>query len=214
MAGERWREEVVERVKALMEKEPACGAMIVAGSTVNLPDQVDRWSDVDILLVMADEAVERYYTSTDWFVPKDGIFSLGRFEYPYLKLLEICLTGFRLVEIGVIPESAMRSPPAEWDTNPFTRQCQVVFSRLSDIDELMARVATVPDPERGDREKMIILNSDAFWAKAVIVVKKAARGNLLIATSIALQMARHLIYLKMMLQRDHEGGGYHRTSSG
>jgi hypothetical protein len=170
---------------------------------------MDRFSDLDTVVVIADAAVGRYYDSTGWLAPAGELFCVGRYEYPYEKLLELCFSGIRCVDVAIIPESSFLTPPPEWDMSPFSQKTITIFSRYPDTDVLVEKIGSLPEEKRGDPGTGGEY-SEYFWSRAVLAVKKTMRNNLLAAANYTYSLAHQCLHLQIVKRNEHEGTGYHR----
>ena len=51
---------------------------------------VDAWSDLDAMIIMADDGVNGYYASAAWLAPFGRLIGAERHERPWAKSLRVC----------------------------------------------------------------------------------------------------------------------------
>ena len=182
---------------------------ILSGSLADEAIQADIWSDVDVKVVLTNDAVDRYFTSIAWLEPFGHIIGLEKHEDPRIKTLRVCLEGFKRFDFVFIAESALR------EGYRFQQPCKVLWSRLPDIDAHIAPQPAPPEPHPVTGEDIGDANvarmADAFWFKATVAIGKTARNDLLIAAHLALDLARDCLVLQMMRRDREKGTTVHRT---
>ncbi len=202
-----WHETAIARLSAYFSQDPAVRAVILTGSLADDAVQADFWSDVDLKVVLSDDAVDRYHAATDWLASFGRVVGLERYTAPLARTLRVCLADFRRFDFVFIPESALQGaslllyPP-----------CRVLWTRLS---ALAAHIAPYPVKAEyhavteADIERM----ADAFGFKAALAIAKVARNDWLIGMHLALDLARDCLVLQM-LRRDREMGTTIHRSGG
>lgn len=204
-----WHIQAVEQLSQLFDKELDARAFVLSGSLADSEVQEDAWSDVDVKIILADRAWDRYYTSTAW------LFSFGRFigaerhENPLAKTLRVCLEGFRRFDLTFVVESAVQNGSV-WEHDLFHPADVVLWSRLPDLE---TRIASLPRPTAYQDmpwEEIEIL-VDAFWFKAAVAITKVVRNDLLIGLHLALDLARDSLVLQMIRRDRAKQTTIHRT---
>jgi hypothetical protein len=196
-----WQAQAIEQLSQLFAEDPGVQALVLSGSLATAEVQEDVWSDVDMNIILADQAVDRYYPSTEWLYPLGRLIGAERHENHLTKMLRVCLEGFRRFDLTFIAESAWQVPSL-LAHNPFYPSYRVVWSRLPDLEK---QIANLPLPaeyqavSRKEIEKMV----DAFWFKAAVAITKVMRNDLLIGLHLALDLARDGLALQM-IRRDQE----------
>ncbi|NBD35065.1 MAG: hypothetical protein GVY30_03585, partial [Chloroflexi bacterium] len=103
---------------SFLRRKHQVGEVLISGTTLATEDgPVDVWSDVDAKIILAEEAVARYYGSTAWLAPFGQIIGLERHEHPLTKTLRVCLADFRRFDLTFIAAESLQTPDA-WDHNP------------------------------------------------------------------------------------------------
>lgn len=200
-----WHIPAIAQLSYHFEQDSEVRAVLLAGSVADDDVQADVWSDVDVKVILTDQAVERYYATTDWLEPWGYVVGLERHDSPSVKTLRVCLEGFQRFDFVFIAESTLRQSPY------LLRQpCKVLWSRLPDLETYIA-------PRSPESEYHNVADADLnpiadlFWFKATVAITKVARNDLLIGMHLALDLARDCLVLQMM-QRDREKGTtIHRT---
>lgn len=200
-----WQTSALEQLSQYFAAEPDAKAFVLTGSLA-APDITpdfwrtpDFWSDVDVKIILADQAIDHYFTSLTWLHSFGQLIGVERHAGPSAKTLRVCLEGFKRFDFVFIPESALQSRAA--GEEPLFRQpCTILWSRLPELDK---HIAPSPTPAAyqdvtGDTMASIV---EHFWFKAAVAITKVMRNDLLIGLHLALDLARDCLLLQM-LRRD------------
>lgn len=204
-----WQGQTIEVLRKLTENDSGVCALIVFGSMAGNRDVQDEWSDVDVLLVVRDSEVTRFWPSTTWLESAGDIYAMNQSSDEYRSTTRIVFADLRRVDVAIASETAM-ARVSEWPRNPLLGPVRVVFSRSPVIDHDMGltfepRPAAVPSDESSDEM------ANAFRFKAMLAVQKVVRHDLLIALHLALDLVRDCCVLGMMLRDRSTGTSYHRS---
>lgn len=156
------------------------GAFIV-GSHARAEQPADRWSDLDIALVVDDPA--RYATDAEW------VGSFGR--RPLLTFLEATAVGDEVerrvlyddgqdVDFALIPAATVTPELAPEETAVLARGYRLLFDEIGLSPRLAAAAAVAAPPRRLTQETFDQLTHD-FWYHALLAAKKLRRGEVLLA---------------------------------
>ncbi|HNT76079.1 MAG TPA: aminoglycoside 6-adenylyltransferase [Anaerolineae bacterium] len=202
-----WHETAIARLSAYFSQDPTVRAVLLAGSLADDAVQADFWSDVDLKVILSDDAVDRYHAATDWLASFGCVVGLERHTAPLTKTLRVCLADFRRFDFVFIPESALRAE--SFFLHP---PCRVLWSKLPDLEARIVPSPLVAEPPHvsvSDIERI----ADAFCFKAAVAITKVARNDWLIGMHLALDLARDCLVLQM-LRRDREMGTTIHRSGG
>lgn len=200
-----WQETAIARLSDAFKRDPAVCAVILTGSLADDAVPADFWSDVDLKVILSDDAVERYHAATDWLATFGRVVGLERHTSPLTKTLRVCLAGSQRFDFVFIPESVLQG-----ESSLFYPPCRVLWSRLPALKSHIApqplkaeyRAVTAADIER---------MADAFGFKAALAIAKVARNDGLIGMHLALDLARDCLVLQMLRRDREEGTTIHRT---
>jgi len=207
-----WQTRALEQLSQYFAAEPDAMALVLTGSLAAADIETDLWSDIDLKIILADQAIDRYYTSLTWLQPFGQLIGVERHAGPYTQTLRVCLEGFKRFDLVFIPESALQSPAVE-NESLFRQPCVVVWSRMPGLEEHIAlSVSSIAYPDV--TSDTIVSIAEHFWFKAAVAITKVMRNDLLIGLHLALDLARDCLLLQM-LQRDqalrttiHRTGGW------
>lgn len=213
-----WQTRALEQLGQYFAADPDAKAVVLTGSlaaadiAADLWSTPDFWSDIDIKIILADQAIDRYYASLTWLRPFGQLIGAERHADSPTKTLRVCLEGFRRFDLVFVPESALQSLAVE-DEPLFHQPCVVVWSRMPGLEAHIApSLSSIAYQDvTGDAIARI---AEHFWFKAAVAIAKVMRNDLLIGLHLALDLARDCLLLQM-LRRDralrttiHRTGGW------
>ena len=208
MQNDLWQTETLEQLKNLLQSLDTVQAAIVVGSFANAAIQPDFWSDIDLVVVVSDEAINQFYPGTEWLRPIGPVYAASRSQGAYHNTLRVCFVDMHRLDLIFLPASAFEAPSA-WGYNPFQTGYRVLFSRSIIVDEFLSQEHAATSDQLDPETQFWIMSND-FWFKGMLAVYKVVRNDLLIALHLTLDLARDCLVLGMMLRDRAEGTQYHR----
>jgi hypothetical protein len=207
-----WQTHALAQLSQYFAADPDAKALVLTGSLAAADITPDFWSDIDVKIILADQALERYYTSLAWLQPFGQLIGAERHASPSTKTLRVCLAGFQRFDLVFIPESAVQSL-TEGGEPLFHQPCILIWSKVPGLEKHIA--SSPPATIHEDVTGAAIANmADPFWLKAAVAITKVMRNDLLVGLHLALDLARDCLVLQM-LRRDqalrttvHRTGGW------
>lgn|GEM_PF-870466 len=191
----------------LLDPDPAVRAVVVAGSGADVA-ALDRWSDLDVVVVVSDAAVSRFFPETAWLLPLGRIYAVDRSSGPDRSVLRICFADLRRLDVLLVPESAL--PAFTAADGPLQGGARVVLDRTGRMAEVLRQVTPGAPPAPADADVAFRRMEDEFRWAGVVAAAKVGRGDLLIGAHLALEMAQHCLVLGMLLRDRATGTRHHR----
>jgi predicted nucleotidyltransferase len=74
METDLWHETTLQRLTIMLQSDPGVLTLAVFGSYLR-PEVLDVWSDLDLLLVVDDQALKRFFPALDWLAPLGTIYA-------------------------------------------------------------------------------------------------------------------------------------------
>lgn len=200
MTSQNWQQPAAQEMAELLSRDEAVQALALKGSLAE--GTADRWSDVDLTVVVGDEGLDRYAGSSQWLAPLGKPFALQRIVDERGLTLRLCLEDFRRFDLAFVRRSALGAPEqAALLSNP-----QRVL-----LDSLRPAKHSEPwQPPMASQEENIDHMCAAAWFKAVTACCKLGRGDHLIAAHLALEVAGDSIVLQMIHRDRRLGVSIHR----
>jgi predicted nucleotidyltransferase len=207
MSEQPWQDDLLDQLRSLLEPDQDVRALVLFGSWAS-PDIRDRFSDVDVWLVTAQNRMQRFFPTVGWMEPIGTIFAIERSVRERHGALRIVFDDMRRLDVVVVEEPTVERID-EWSGHPLRTPRVVVFSRSAAVDRAVAEVHE-PVPLKTFTPQEFAAKGDAFWFVAQLAVHKVVRGDLLIASHLSLELSRHCMELAMLLRDRAAGARYHR----
>lgn len=211
MTTQLWHDNAIHEITALLQANEVVQGLVLTGSCARDDVQPDEWSDLDFTLVIKDSAYEQFFPSTDWLAHFNEIYATAQHSDAHLGVLRAFFTDGRSMDFVIIRESAL-SDIDNWSHNPIAYEVRCLFSRSDALDKVLARVFDKPlfiPPTSECFEQL----ANTFWFKGMLAAAKVARGDLLIALHLSLDMVRDCAVLAMILRDREKGTNHHRYAN-
>lgn len=130
-----WHCSLLGALSARLPADPDVLAVIAGGSLAGEAD-IDVWSDIDVMIVVTDAVLVRYYPSTGWLAPFGTILGAERHDGPLTKTLRVSLVGPASEDTGIggkaAAPAASLAPPAAVGIN---RRLDLIIVPSTSLDE-------------------------------------------------------------------------------
>lgn len=205
---QHWQFNAIEDIRELFSKYKEVEVLILKGSTCKEQNLIDKWSDIDLVVVVDDEHINKFFPNTKWILPMGNIFALEQFPGDFTMTSRICLDGYRRFDCIFIKNSMFKKS-SNWTFNLIGNDYKILFSNIKDIEDILGyqpKEENFKEPENEAFNNM----ANSFWFKGVVAIAKISRNDYLIAAHLALEMAQDCIVLQMMLRDREKGTNIHR----
>ena len=203
-----WQDATIQGISSRLSSDEDVRALVLMGSGAQAPLQRDYWSDLDLLVVVGDEALDRFYPSVDWLACFGNVFAYNQSADQFKATTRVCFEDFRRVDFAIMTESAL-ARIQDWPSISFWEASHILFSRSALIDRVLSERLARPQPPLISPDQFQSLAND-FWFKAMLAVLKVVRNDLLIALHLSLDLVRDCCVLGMLL-RDRAEGTSHQV---
>jgi hypothetical protein len=200
-----WQGAAIQDLVRRLDPDPDVRALAVFGSAAAEPD---LWSDIDLLLVAAESARERFHPSLDWLKPLGELYTWDQSSHEFAAVTRACFPDFRRIDFLVTTEAALEQVD-RWPRVPFWNGARLLFSRSPRVDHVLARTFPRPQPGLMTVEQFHAM-ANGFWFKGMLALTKVMRDDRLIALHLALEMVQDCCVLGMLLRDRAEGTEHHR----
>ncbi len=187
-----WQARLAADVAAVLETEPSVESIWLVGS-LGSAARVDDWSDVDVAVVVADYALERWYKALDWLRPVGRTWATSQSEAPRRKTIRVVFDDGRRLDLIFFAHSLGRPdlPGTEvWRRPLAPRAGREAGGALSAV----AGATPPPSPVAA------LVNEWRFVASLAVV--KLARRDELIGLHLAIECTRLCLVLGMLMRDD------------
>ena len=100
-----WQMHIVEDLRRLLEPNEAVRAVLVYGSCAQPQLQPDAWSDVDVVIVVANGELERFFPTTAWLTPLGEAYAINQSSKAVTRTTRVCFTDFRRLDCRLVQEA-------------------------------------------------------------------------------------------------------------
>ncbi len=200
-----WHRDALSKLSEILRRDADVLAVVLTGSMADPKVVVDRWSDVDLKIVIEDPAVDRYVQSIDWLQPFGRLIGMERHKGPFSHTLRLCFKPYRRFDLSFLCVSAI----ADGAANLVPPTSIIVWSRLPDLEATLPPSGP-PKPLPAVTGEEIVRMADDFGFKAAVAIGKVARNDLLIGAHLALDLMRDVLVLQMMRRDQTFGTTVHR----
>jgi predicted nucleotidyltransferase len=205
---EPWSD-AIERVRTALAALSGVEALAIFGSAARAGAELDAWSDIDALVVVADDALDQFFPAVGWLAPLGDLFTYEQSAGAHTRTTRCVFADGRRLDIVLTTASAAQTLPM-WPSAPWWQGLSVVFAREDAVRTALLQRAPAPAPPAVAPEAVDALLR-SFWFKGALAVTKVVRGDLLIALHLALDLQRDCAVLGMMLRDRAAGTTIHRT---
>ena len=204
---ERWTNGT-EQMERFVAGLPDVEALGIFGSAAHVAEH-DAWSDIDALLVVTDDALERFHPAVDWLAPLGSLFTYEQSASEHSRTTRCVFHDGRRLDLVFTTVSVVQQL-ASWPSAPWWRGISLVFTRTAAVRDALMLPVPAPQPPAVSPETIAALLR-GFWFKGVVAVTKVVRGDLLIALHLALDLERDCAVLAMLLRDRATGTTIHRS---
>jgi len=185
------------QVHTLLEADADVLALVLFGSLAQDAADPDGTSDIDLLLIVADAAAGRFWSSEEWLAPLGTIFGCEHHVHAYTNTLRVCFRDFRRYDFLIATRSAALAME-QWFHIPRNER-RVLFVRDAETAAMLERDYAPHDITLlSDVEFERLVNG--FWFKSVVFVNKLMRNDMLVALHLVREMVQDCLILAMHLR--------------
>ncbi|HEY0078770.1 MAG TPA: aminoglycoside 6-adenylyltransferase [Pyrinomonadaceae bacterium] len=206
-----WQDAAIRDLVALLQPDEQVRAVALSGSCARLEARRDVWSDVDVLMVVAEGATGRFFPATEWLRPLGEVYAFEQNSNELTCTTRVCFSDFRRLDIVITTEAALERIDS-WGSVSFWNGSRTLFSRSPAVDEILARKFAPPAPASISAEQFQSM-ANHFWFRAALAVTKVVRDDLLIALHLAAGLMQDCCLLALLLRDRTEGTSYHSRGS-
>ncbi len=203
-----WQYVLLQQLSDSLRLDRNVKALVLVGSLADQAMEIDYWGDIDIMVVVADDAISRLFSSTDWLRVLGRILGIEHHKETQFKTLRLCLDGFRRIDMVLIPESHL-TVARDLRESMIHEPYSIIWSKIPSLPEKLS-VKVSKDRFKPVAEWEITTIADEFWFKASVAIAKVMRNDLLVGLHLALDLTRDCLVLQMTRRDREEKTNIHR----
>ena len=159
-----WQDVIIRDLIALFQPDEDVQAVAVFGSCASFaPTEKDAWSDVDLLVVVNEQAVSRYFPAIAWLQTLGEVYAFEQNSNQFTFTTRVCFSDFRRLDIVFTTERALAQIDL-WDSISFWNGTRPLFSRSTLVDTILARKFERPIPSQMSAQQFQAM-ANRFWFK-------------------------------------------------
>lgn len=209
MVDEGWQSQSVPKLTNLLWDYPSIQAVLQYGSAARHDESLDRWSDVDILIVADALTVDRLTSDVEWTTPLGLLFAWEVFPSEVKTVLRLCFQDFSRFDL-VFTTAEHLTRIDDWGRAQLSGAIEMLFCRDSRVLPWLAPRLDPPTPV-GPSATEFAAMVHRFWFCVSVAVTKIVRDDLLIALHLTQETSQTCLVLRMILRDRETGTSHHRT---
>ena len=203
-----WQESLVHDLTSYFESEEDVLGLLLFGSLSKDEFQPDDWSDIDVLVVVRDYSLDRFFPTIDWIEHFGKLYTYSQSSDDFKCTTRVCFENFNRIDFVLTTESKLEQF-RNWPSVPFDSSAKVLFSRSNAVNEIVAQMLSFPNLPLVTEAQFLALVRN-FRFKSMLAVYKVVRGDLLISLHLAQDLIRDCCVLGMMLRDRATGTNIHK----
>ena len=204
-----WHSATLEALTTRLQPNPDVLALVVYGSCAT--PEYDIWSDIDILIVLEEGDLHKFFPSMDWLEYFGQVYAYEQYPGDLKSVTRVCFDDMRRIDIIFTTEAAL-SQVEIWPRNPMQAGMLTLFSRSPVVDEVAGQFYK-PKPPRDYPQNEFEALARGVRFKSMMSTYKVVRGDLLIALHLALDLVRDTCVIAFLLRDRAEGTDFHKDGS-
>jgi hypothetical protein len=200
-----WQRPFTQALHTLLYPDERVLALVLYGSAQR-EGTVDRWSDVDVLVVVREIVP---FETVNWLRPLGNIYAYEQNRGEWTYTIRLCFADMRRVDVMMMTEQQL-TQYCERNLPRFWQPQRVLWAKTAVITNLLTSLSTTSSfslPTTEQFNQMV----EQFWYRSTIAVYKVIRRDLLIALHLALELQQDCLVLGMMLLDRVEQTNHHRS---
>lgn len=199
-----WQAATLKNIDLQLKNDPGVIALYVFGSFAEQADSLDAWSDLDLLIVIKDNSVSRFYPTLDWLSSYGEIFAYEQSNDEKSHTSKVIFDNNQKIDFVFVTESKLNQEIMK------NKKLKLIFSKTSKPNNALN--SQVPNPGTTQQNNLTQL-TNSFWYLAYTALAKTSRNDLIIGLHLTLELYQKYLEL-VMWQRDRElNTNIHRMGS-
>lgn len=204
----KWQDSVLSDLISYFEPDEDVLGLVLFGSFSKPEFHPDDWSDLDILVVVKDNRLGRFFPTTEWINHFGRLYTYSQSSDDFKCTTRACFENFNRIDFVITTEGKLEEISKRVEI-PFYSGLKVLFSRSKVVDEIATQKHSQQEVLPAAQEQFLEMVRD-FRFKSMLAVYKVVRNDLLIALHLAQDLIRDCCVLGMMLRDRATGTNIHK----
>lgn len=203
-----WQEIMLENLISYFEPNEGVLGLYLFGSLIKPESHPDDWSDIDILVIIKDNRLDRFFPTTEWINSFGKLYTYSQSSDDFKYTTRACFENFNRIDFVFTTEDKL-GEIGKWSGIPFYSGTKTIFSRSKVVDEILSQKYPPQEilPVTPEQFAEMVRN---FRFKSMLAVYKVVRDDLLIALHLTQDLIRDCSVLGMMLRDRATGTNIHK----
>ncbi len=206
-----WHKSMLDSLVAYFEPDEDVLSLLLFGSWSEPESHPDYWSDIDILVVVKNNKLDKFFPAIEWINSFGKLYTYNQSSNEFKYTTRACFENFSRIDFIFTTEKNF-TEISHWSSVPFFSGVKIVFSRSKVVDEIAAQKYPQPVVSLATQEQFLELVRN-FRFKSMLAVYKVVRNDLLTALHLAQDLVRDCSVLGMMLRDRATGVNIHKHGS-
>ncbi|MBP9703033.1 aminoglycoside 6-adenylyltransferase [Candidatus Woesebacteria bacterium] len=189
-----WHDSTLQHISSILKANNDVIALYVFGSFTEDALEIDQWSDLDLLIIVQDDAIKNFYPMFDWLSSLGKILAYEQSNNKYQYVSKILFEENKKIDVLIVKESNV--------TNQIfhDKNLRLIFSKST-------KMKTNINNQANSKINLYLYNldelSNSFWYLAYTALAKTYRNDLIIGLHLTLDLYKKYLELLMWF-RDKE----------
>ena len=199
---------MLDNLTSYFESDQDVLGLLLFGSLSQPDFHPNTWSDIDVLVVVKDGKLDRFFPATQWITSFGNLYTYSQSAGDFSNTTRVCFENFNRVDFVFTTEGRLAEID-RWPGIPFSSGAKVMFARSQIIEKLARQTYPEKKPPLATHDQFLDLVRN-FRFKSTLAVYKVVRNDLLIALHLSQDLIRDCTVLGMMLRDRAAGTNVHK----
>jgi hypothetical protein len=203
-----WQESMLDNLVSYFEPNENVLGLLLFGSCSQPESRPDDWSDIDILVIVQNNRLDRFFPETAWINSFGRLYTYSQSSDDFKCTTRVCFENFNRIDFVITTEGKL-AEIGKWPGIPFYSGTKILFSRSRVVDEIAIQKHHQQEFSPVTQEQFMEMVRN-FRFKSMLAVYKVVRNDLLIALHLAQDLIRDCSVLGMILRDRATGTNIHK----
>ena len=203
-----WHTDMLDKLISCFELNEDVVGLLIFGSYSKPNFHYDYWSDIDVLLIVKNDQLEKFFPTIEWLDFFGRLYTYDQSADEFKCTTRACFENFNRIDFVITTEEKLTKLD-HWSSIPFSDGATILFSRSKVVDRLVRQNIHQQEFSPATEDQFLGLVRD-FRFKSMLAVYKVIRHDLLIALHLTQDLIRDCCALGMLLRDRAAGTNIHQ----